>query len=444
MGQRCSARRRSCKRRRRRRQCCTWTRRRLRTSDRRPSFLSRLRRRSEPWMGDLCAERGYSDVMKASDVSTTIRRIGEALSALRTAGPAEKARWKIGPRRSEAEIRAVERTLGFALPVGYRAYLREIGDGGAGLHDEMKLRSITKLSSKEVVRAKKAFPLEERWYSPAPDNVAFFERMGLYAKKRRFFVELPKGSEPTDGTLSLGVPLGTHEYYVLVLRGEHAGQVWVDATGEDGGGVEPLRKADFLEASLGYFRAKLAERKREGSIESAVARGEIRAILAKASGASLRERLDAVEVAVHDILRAPDPPVERCRGVAESSLIVAEIVDDDAFRVASQKRIATLAFLMAGDLERAHELARAGLEASRDPHVIENRFMTSHGLHLLLANAGLGRPVEKLPLPKRPDDYRTGHFNYEQILVTYRRLEDAARAAVRASVAPAWRAAFGP
>lgn len=165
-------------------------------------------------------------------------------------------RWKPGPRRSEDSLREFEQRLGAPLPIGYRTYLREIGDGGRGLADAP--RPLHEFTADEIERARKPFPLTRAWYSPDPFNIKLCKKFGLYDERKDLFVELPEGVEPTDGTLLIGAPTGTHEYHVLVVAGPHAGEVWVDATGEDTGGVTPLAP-DFLSASLDYLRAILAD-----------------------------------------------------------------------------------------------------------------------------------------------------------------------------------------
>ncbi len=137
-----------------------------------------------------------------------------------------KPEWSTpGPTRSEDQLSAFEREHGITIPAGYRRFLLEVGDGGAGLEwhgscDCGRLRAIGEWS---LERSCEPFPIDDdEWFEES---------------------HLDDGVEPTDGTVQLGHTTD-HANLHLVLSGERAGEVWEDCTGSDG----PFRKVadDFL------------------------------------------------------------------------------------------------------------------------------------------------------------------------------------------------------
>jgi hypothetical protein len=91
------------------------------------------------------------------------------------------------PPLAAKEVAGIERRLGFSLPEGFRAYVQRIGDGGAGLHLHMHrgVQRIAEIDAEALAQAKRPFRA--------------------------------KNDGSWDGTFELGVPTGTHEYYLLVL-----------------------------------------------------------------------------------------------------------------------------------------------------------------------------------------------------------------------------------
>lgn len=368
-------------------------------------------------------------------VTTTGGPTATAAKILETLASLKK---KVGPRRTEAELRDVEAALGFALPASYRTYVLEVGDGGPGLASEVKIPSILKLSAKTIARARKPFPLTQEWYSPDPDTVRICKQFGRYEAKKALFVPLPDGAEPTDGTIPLGVPTGTHEYYVLVLRGPHAGEVWIDATCEDTGGVVPLAEPDFLAASLAYFTTLALDKRLEGEADALVRSGRAGELLASASPGARRELGERISVIVHEALRDPNVSIATCLGIADSAAAVADASKDDPFGAASYRRIATLAYLMAVDYTRALASAEASRDAHGVPKDVHERFAPTTNLHHLFACAGLGRAAGKVKPPKRTADYRVAHLDVAQLVVAFGRLDEPGRAAVLEALPATW------
>lgn len=160
---------------------------------------------------------------------------------------AEEADWyTTNPVRSAAEVAAFETEHGIRLPSGYRLYVTEIGDGGAGLawHDDCDCGQLFPLSELDMERAARPFPIDDdEWYDP--DSMEDYEAY-----------RLPNGVEPHDGAVQIGCSTD-HAIYFLVVTGDRAGEVWLDATGDDG----PFQRVagDFLELSASLLEALVEE-----------------------------------------------------------------------------------------------------------------------------------------------------------------------------------------
>lgn len=137
-------------------------------------------------------------------------------------------RYGLAPRRTEAEVRAFEELHGVALPVEYRSFVVEVGDGPAGpWHGLMPLvRPRSEAGEGWAVddeweqdrlpgRLAGAFPLTE----PRPGRIG------------------PSADALTRGTL-MPAEQGCGIHARLVLNGPRAGQVWeIDP---DRGGFVPV------------------------------------------------------------------------------------------------------------------------------------------------------------------------------------------------------------
>ncbi|KMS82819.1 hypothetical protein ACZ91_56680 [Streptomyces regensis] len=141
---------------------------------------------------------------------------------------AETHRYKLTPRLPEAEIRAFEESHGIDLPVEYRSFVAEVGNGPAGPgHGLMPLT---------VARPEAA----EEW---AVDAEWWEDRLpGRLAEPFPLTAPLPGRIDAaadglTRGTLVLA-DQGCGIFTRLVLNGPRAGQVWqIDP---DWGGFVPV------------------------------------------------------------------------------------------------------------------------------------------------------------------------------------------------------------
>jgi hypothetical protein len=145
-----------------------------------------------------------------------------------------------GARKSEEEVSAWEAENGVRLPAGYRAYLREVGDGGAGFtHGNLKKLTAAKGMTQP-------FPLTRPW---AEYDVGLIEEAqangldDLEGTPISWLHELPKGANPDDGCICIGYA-DDGSPYLLVLAGPHADEVWIDCRGYGAGPVFPAMLDD--------------------------------------------------------------------------------------------------------------------------------------------------------------------------------------------------------
>ncbi|MFK0297169.1 SMI1/KNR4 family protein [Streptomyces sp. NPDC090442] len=131
---------------------------------------------------------------------------------------AESHRYALSPALPEAEIKAFEETHRIELPLDYRSFVRQVGEGPAGPgHGLMPLTT----SRAEVVEG-------EEW---AVDDEWEQDRLpGRLAAPFRLTEALPgrittPAEELTPGTLMLAEE-GCGTYIRLILNGPRAGEVW--------------------------------------------------------------------------------------------------------------------------------------------------------------------------------------------------------------------------
>jgi hypothetical protein len=123
------------------------------------------------------------------------------LDELAKLDPGDAWRWETEPTWSEADLAAFEREH-FKLPPDYRAWLREIGDGGIGFLED-GFRKLSSQSNEELARAKKRFRVIQDM-TPSPRKAI-------------------------GGLLHIGEDENCPVY--LVTNGKRAGEVWIDGGG---------------------------------------------------------------------------------------------------------------------------------------------------------------------------------------------------------------------
>lgn len=172
------------------------------------------------------------------------------------------------PTANVQELEAFEATYKISLPGDFKAYLLEIGTGGAYFM-EGDIPGIQELGTEEIDRLKKPFPITsdkihdvqnfygvKAWvYSDSNDwikNGILPEGTDMAA-----LFGLPENARLDDGCISLGYSVGRNQL-VLIANGEFAGEVWSDRLGYGGAArgcfgsasTERLTLLPFIAASL--------------------------------------------------------------------------------------------------------------------------------------------------------------------------------------------------
>jgi len=138
--------------------------------------------------------------------------------------PGDAWRWQTAPTWSAARLDAFEKKH-FKLPLDYRAWLRDVGDGGLGFIDG-GMRKLSSQSKSELVRAAKRFRIDG-------DSTR--------APKRAVGGLLHIGNDPQLCPI------------YLVTHGKRAGEVWIDG---DGWGDSLLfRAGTFAELSREWLQS---------------------------------------------------------------------------------------------------------------------------------------------------------------------------------------------
>lgn len=135
---------------------------------------------------------------------------------------AEDHNYELGLPLEEEEIVQFEQEFGIEIPKEYRAFLKNIGDGGAGpgygLYSLEQIKSELNNMSKNYLS--KEFPLKKEWNKDISDDNKTYD----------FY---------RQGTITLS-HLGCGYYHFFVLNGSERGSIWHDGRAGDFG-ISPLR-----------------------------------------------------------------------------------------------------------------------------------------------------------------------------------------------------------
>ncbi|MEO6304264.1 MAG: SMI1/KNR4 family protein [Bacteroidia bacterium] len=134
---------------------------------------------------------------------------------------ASKHKYQLNSIRTEAQVSAFEAKHKIKLPTGYRAFIKEIGDGGAGPYyglESLETSLYNDLDYKddnELIDPSIPFPHTEAWNMEMPDTDSD-EYDELYFDKKLM-----------GGVLRL-CNYGCGVSMNLVVTGSEAGNMWVD------------------------------------------------------------------------------------------------------------------------------------------------------------------------------------------------------------------------
>ena len=145
---------------------------------------------------------------------------------------------RLGPRLSTRDVTAFERKIGVELPKSFRAFLTEVGNGGAGpFYGLYNLEEAFRLDAMEIPEG----PL--RFYTtPFPHTANWNPPLDA----------LPEDYEEgrwITGSLLLA-EFGCGAFHRLVVNGKVAGEVWFDDRCADGGMAQ---ERDFFEWYMSWL-----------------------------------------------------------------------------------------------------------------------------------------------------------------------------------------------
>ena len=157
--------------------------------------------------------------------------------------------YQLNPICAEQEVRDFESRFDIALPNGYRHFLLELGNGGAGpyygvekLQDSLFIDLDAKRED-ELLDPSKPFMLTDRWNMSSPDAELESEAFDRY--EAVYFDDKWVNGVLNICNFGCGVSLN------LVVNGPEAGNIWVDDRGNDGGiypvpYFQQIGRTDFL------------------------------------------------------------------------------------------------------------------------------------------------------------------------------------------------------
>ena len=196
--------------------------------------------------------------------SETIEKIAARLKAIREADPAYSLfgtashRYRLNPTLRESEIAEFESRFNIKLPEGYRCFLSELGNGGAGpyyglqtLSDSLYENLVYKREG-QLMDPATPFPLTGPWNMKYEGDVDNHE--AHMAFEDEYF-----DSRWSTGLLRI-CNYGCGASLNLVVNGPEYGRMWMDSRGGDGGICpDPCLAQNSRVVFLEWYQLWLAE-----------------------------------------------------------------------------------------------------------------------------------------------------------------------------------------
>lgn len=136
--------------------------------------------------------------------------------------------YTLNPPKKEAEVEWFEQQYGVKLPPGYRAFLLQVANGGAGPYYGMvrlemsRAHSIDSPNPSELLDPSKPFPHTEAWnMADTPENQKEYEETYFTANMANGLLRV--------ANYGCGISIN------IVVNGPDYGKMWVDDRGNDGG-----------------------------------------------------------------------------------------------------------------------------------------------------------------------------------------------------------------
>jgi hypothetical protein len=163
---------------------------------------------------------------------------------------ADSHRFLVHPPASEAEISAFEKRFGVQLPIEYRDFLTQVGNGGAGpgygifrlgeVDDGFRTRRFD-LKDDLVGDPSEPFPFTEEWsdLTGSPTDELLTQNENLYWEKVEVFERRYFSPSLVNGAIPI-CHLGCAIRIQLVVTGPQRGFLWRDGRSEETG-LQPLQ-----------------------------------------------------------------------------------------------------------------------------------------------------------------------------------------------------------
>jgi len=167
----------------------------------------------------------------------------------------QKHKYELNPVLSENEITVFESTYGITLPLGYRAFLKQVGNGGAGPYyglESLEDGRYADLDYREdnFVDVSKPFLLLDYW-----NPIQEMETEEAYNAFQSEYLD----NKWVNGLLRLS-NFGCGVSINLVVNGKEYGNIWVDDRGNDAGIYpDPYLSQNSRIDFLGWYEVWLDE-----------------------------------------------------------------------------------------------------------------------------------------------------------------------------------------
>jgi SMI1 / KNR4 family (SUKH-1) len=207
-----------------------------------------------------------------TELQEHIQKIKEKLALLKSLDTnlssfgVQKHKYELNPTISESEIEDFEKTYQISLPLGYREFLKQVGNGGAGPYYGLEALENSRYVDLDYrgdnfVDISQPFTLRDYW-----NPIIEMETEEAY----NAFEEEYQEKKWVNGLLRIS-NFGCGVSINLVVNGEEYGNIWVDDRGNDGGiypdpYLSKESRIDFLswyEAWLDEYIANNSKKKKK-------------------------------------------------------------------------------------------------------------------------------------------------------------------------------------
>ena len=150
----------------------------------------------------------------------------------------ETHKYELNPPKTEGELQTFEQKHQIRLPIEYRTFLKEVGNGGAGPYyglEPLEHGRFTDLDSRNedwLIDLSAPFPHTERWnmdFGPVPEEDTPEEQEYWRKRDEEYFDDKWIKGMLRVSNFGCGVSMN------LIVNGTEFGNIWVDDRGNDQG-----------------------------------------------------------------------------------------------------------------------------------------------------------------------------------------------------------------